>query len=150
MKPLLDRPTEAELPQLVEIWEAAVRATHDFLPESDLQVIKPLLREQYFPAVHLTCARDESGSLLGFLGYADGMVEMLFIDPVHHGKGVGSALLRHAIEQLGATRVDVNEQNTQALGFYLRKGFEITNRSALDGGGRPLPILHMCLAAKSA
>ena len=56
----LDTPSPAELPILLDIWEAAVRATHHFLPESDLQVIKPLLREQYFPAVRLTCARDDA------------------------------------------------------------------------------------------
>ena len=78
---ILDTPTDTELPTLVEIWEAAVRATHHFLPESDLQVIKPLLREQYFPTVQLTCARDESGRILGFLGTSEGIVEMLFVDP---------------------------------------------------------------------
>lgn len=150
MQPILEAPDSSELPRLVELWEAAVRATHDFLPESDLQVIKPLLREQYFPAVRLTCARDGSGHVLGFLGDADGKVEMLFVDPRWHGHGVGKALLRHAIERQGATRVDVNEQNTRALGFYLRQGFEVVDRSPLDGGGRPFPILHLRLAGAVA
>lgn len=141
----LDTPSPAELPILVEIWEAAVRATHHFLPESDLQVIKPLLREQYFPAVQLTCARDEVGRILGFLGTTEAMVEMLFVDPACHGQGVGKRLMRHAIDELGATRVDVNEQNPQAVGFYQRLGFVVTDRSRLDGGGRPFPILHMSL-----
>lgn len=144
----LDTPGAAELPELVEIWEAAVRATHDFLPESDLQVIKPLLREQYFPAVQLTCARDEAGRILGFLGYAEGMVEMLFVDPDSHDQGIGKRLMRHAIDELGATRVDVNEQNPQAVGFYQHLGFEVAGRSRLDGGGRPFPILHLRLAAR--
>lgn len=142
----LDTPTPDDLPTLVEIWEAAVRATHHFLPESDLQVIKPLLREQYFPAVQLTCARDEAGRILGFLGHAEDRVEMLFVDPHSHGQGVGRRLMRHAIDELGATRVDVNEQNPQAVGFYQHLGFVVTDRSRLDGGGRPFPILHMALS----
>lgn len=144
---MLDTPTDAELSTLVEIWEAAVRATHHFLPESDLQVIKPLLRGQYFPAVQLTCARNESGQILGFVGTAEGLVEMLFVDPAYHGQGVGKRLMLYAINELGATRVDVNEQNTQAVGFYQHLGFVVTDRSRLDGGGRPFPILHMKLAA---
>ena len=142
----LDTPTDAELPALEDIWEAAVRATHHFLPETDLQVIKPLLRELYFPAVQLTCARDESGRLLGFLGTRNDRVDMLFVDPVCHGQGVGKRLMLHAIDELGATRVDVNEQNPQAVGFYQHLGFVVTDRSRLDGGGRPLPILHMTLS----
>lgn len=144
---MLDTPTDADLSTLVEIWEAAVRATHHFLPESDLLVIKPLLRGQYFPAVQLTCARNESGRILGFVGTAEGLVEMLFVDPACHGQGVGKRLLLYAIDELGATRVDVNEQNTQAVGFYQHLGFVVTDRSHLDGGGRPFPILHMKLAA---
>ena len=142
---ILDTPADTELPVLEEIWEAAVRATHHFLPATDLQVIKPLLRTQYFPAVHLTCARDESGRILGFLGTRDSMVEMLFVDPACHGQGVGTRLMRHAIDELGATRVDVNEQNPQAVGFYQHLGFLVTGRSRLDGGGRPFPILHLSL-----
>jgi len=142
---ILDTPADTELPVLEEIWEAAVRATHHFLPATDLQVIKPLLRTQYFPAVQLTCARDESGRILGFLGTREGMVEMLFVDPVCHGQGVGTRLMRHAIDELGATRVDVNEQNPQAVGFYQHLGFLVTGRSRLDGGGRPFPILHLSL-----
>lgn len=145
MSLMLDTPTDTDLITLVEIWEAAVRATHHFLPESDLQVIKPLLREQYFPAVQLACARDESGRILGFLGTSEGMVEMLFVDPAYHGQGVGKRLMRHATDELGATRVDVNEQNPQAVGFYQHLGFVVTDRSRLDGGGRPFPILHMKL-----
>ena len=29
--------------KLIEIWEASVRATHEFLAEDDLQALKPLI-----------------------------------------------------------------------------------------------------------
>jgi putative acetyltransferase len=44
---------------------------------------------------------------------------------------------------LGATKVDVNEQNDQAVGFYRHMGFEVTGRSAVDDLGQPFPVLHM-------
>lgn len=59
---------------------------------------------------------------------------------------MGRLLVADAIHRLGATRVDVNEQNEQALGFYRRLGFEVVGRSALDGQGRPYPLLHMSIA----
>jgi putative acetyltransferase len=56
-------------------------------------------------------------------------------------------LLHHAIAAFGATELDVNEQNEQAVGFYRRMGFEVVGRSALDGTGKPYPLLHMRLTA---
>lgn len=54
-------------------------------------------------------------------------------------------LATHAINELGATKVDVNEQNEQALGFYQHIGFSVTGRSPVDGQGKPYPLLHMAL-----
>ena len=142
----IETPSAADLPRMLEVWEAAVRATHDFLEEHDIQVLKPLLIEQYFPSLTLTCIRGADGLVAGFLGYAAGKVEMLFVDPQAHGQGIGSRLLQDAVTRLGADRVDVNEQNPRALGFYLAQGFIVDSRSPLDGGGRPFPILHLLLA----
>jgi ribosomal protein S18 acetylase RimI-like enzyme len=52
-------------------------------------------------------------------------------------------LLDHAVSVFGATSLDVNEQNLQAVGFYRHMGFEIVGRSELDGAGKPYPLLHM-------
>lgn len=145
MPPLIEAPTSADFPRLLEVWEAAVRATHDFLEEHDIQLLKPLLIEQYFPQVQLSCIRAEDGRVAGFLGYAEGKVEMLFVDPHVHGTGIGRTLLDDAVTRLGASQVDVNEQNPKALGFYLKQGFAVAGRSPLDGGGRPFPILHLRL-----
>lgn len=128
---------------LLAIWEASVRATHDFLAEYDLQELKPLILEQYFDVVDLICAKDNDGQILGFCGVHDGNIEMLFISPDIRGKGVGTLLVTHAIREQGATKVDVNEQNKQALGFYLHIGFSITGRSPVDGQGKPYPLLHL-------
>jgi putative acetyltransferase len=143
MPPQIETPGIADLLRLLEVWEAAVRATHDFIEEHDIQLLKPLLIEQYFPQVQLSCIRGEDGKITGFLGYAEGKVEMLFVDPLEHGTGIGRTLLNDAVVRLGATQVDVNEQNPKALGFYLSQGFVVEGRSPLDGGGRPFPILHL-------
>lgn len=73
-------------------------------------------------------------------------LEMLFVAPDARGGGVGRQLVAHAIGQCGATMVDVNEQNEQAVGFYRKMGFVETGRSPLDGQGKPYPLLHMVLA----
>mgnify|MGYP005823797765 CR=1 FL=1 len=136
---------KSEYPKLLAVWEASVRATHDFLAEDDLQELKPLILEQYFDAVDLRCAKDAHGEIQGFCGVHDGKIEMLFISPEVRGSGIGSMLLTHAISEQGASMVDVNEQNEQAVGFYLYLGFDVIGRSPVDGQGKPYPLLYMAL-----
>ncbi|GAA3964918.1 GNAT family N-acetyltransferase [Gordonia caeni] len=71
---------------------------------------------------------------------------MLFVAAEDRGSGAGTALLDHAVRELGAWKVDVNEQNTQAVDFYARRGFDIVGRSDTDEAGRPYPLLHLKLS----
>lgn len=132
-----------EADRLVEVWEASVRATHHFLSESDIQFLKPLVREGVFGLKHLYCVRDMENVLVGFVGVDDEKMEALFVHPAWHGAGIGRRLARYAVLDLGATLVDVNEQNEQALAFYQHLGFEVYGRSELDSTGKPFPLLHM-------
>lgn len=144
----LENATSHDLPRLGDIWEAAVRATHDFLSEDDIQLFRPLVREGYLPsAPMLAVARDETGLAFGFVGVEGDKIEMLFVDPARHGQGIGQALLEHAVRQWSACRVDVNEQNPRALGFYRHMGFAVESRSERDGLGKPFPMLHLRRAA---
>jgi putative acetyltransferase len=70
---------------------------------------------------------------------------MLFISPSARGKGIGKILLAHAISNLSIRFVDINEQNKQAVGFYQYVGFEVFDRSPVDGHGNHYPLLHMKL-----
>lgn len=134
---------EGDYPEIGEVWEASVRATHDFLTEADIRFFKPLIRDEYLAAVALYCLKDEAGAIHGFLGVAGRNVEMLFLAPQSLGQGLGRQLLRYALDELGADRVDVNEQNASALGFYEHMGFRVTGRSEVDGSGKPYPLLHL-------
>lgn len=139
--------TEADHPRLAEVWESSVRATHHFLTENDIASIRRRL-PQYFAAAGLIAFRDRDGSILGFAGVADGKLEMLFVDAGSRGLGVGKAMLGYAVSMMGAAKLDVNEQNPAAVGFYERMGFRVTGRSESDGEGRPFPLLHMELAGR--
>ena len=138
---------KTDYPRIIEVWEASVRATHHFLTEADIQFYKPLILDQYLDAVDLYCTKTDD-TITGFMGLSEGMVQMLFIHPDVRGMGIGKALLQIAIEK-GIKKVDVNEQNPQAVGFYQHMGFAVTGRSEVDGSGKPYPILSMELNNKA-
>ena len=95
----------------------------------------------------LAIATDETGGPLGFAGVQNEALEMLFIHssihPSTRGQGIGRALLAFAVNELGARRLDVNEQNPQAQGFYEHCGWHVIGRPETDEQGEPYPILHM-------
>ena len=126
---------------LAGIWERAVRATHYFLTENDIESIRQALIPDYFPNVDIY-GLSVGGSIVGFIGLSGNKIEMLFIDADKMGFGYGSALMAFAMNR-GATLVDVNEQNPAALEFYKSKGFKIIGRDETDEAGRPFPILHL-------
>ena len=132
-----------DYPRLTEIWESAVLSTHDFLKEEDFLYYKEHL-PVYFQHVTLF-GFEQEGILIGFMGIAERNLEMLFIDNNYRGTGIGKKLITYAIDNLQVTKVDVNEQNTQAVGFYKHIGFSVYKRSSLDGEGKEYPILHMQL-----
>ncbi len=143
MIPSIDTIKKTEYPEVVDLWEASVRATHHFLKEEDIAYFKPLILNIYLDAVELRCMRNSEGKILGFSGVAEGNLEMLFIHPDYRGQQIGKKLLDYAIQEQEVNKVDVNEQNEQALGFYQHFGFEVVSRSELDPSGKPYPILHM-------
>lgn len=137
------RCTEDDYGTLAGIWERSVRATHDFLKEEDFNEIRKVLIPDYFPNVNLYAIACD-GMYAGFIGLSSDTIEMLFVDSSYRGQGYGSALIDFA-RQHGATKVDVNQQNTSALNFYIAKGFRVISRDETDDAGRPYPILHLSL-----
>lgn len=143
MELTIDQINKIEYPEVVNVWEASVRATHHFLKEEDIEYFKPLILNTYLDAVELRCIRNSENKIVGFLGVAEQNLEILFIHPDYRGKKIGKALLDYAITKLNVIKVDVNEQNEQAVGFYQHCGFKVMSRSELDASGKPYPMLHM-------
>ncbi|AEI40927.1 acetyltransferase [Paenibacillus mucilaginosus] len=130
--------------QLVDIWYRAVRQTHTFLTEEDMEFYHGIVRGGALREAEIWIALRDHREPVGFIGLDGSKIEMLFIDPSYHGQGIGSGLIRH-VESMhgGSLQVDVNEQNDGACAFYKRYGFVQSGRSELDGAGRPFPLLHM-------
>ncbi|MCQ1547169.1 GNAT family N-acetyltransferase [Bacteroides clarus] len=131
------------LDELLIVWENSVRSSHHFLKEEDIEYFKPLVRNQYFPAVKLFVIRNEDERIAAFMGLSDDMLEMLFVLPEEQGKGYGKVFVDYAINKCNIYKVDVNEDNERAYRFYLHMGYKVIGRNESDSSGKPFPILHL-------
>lgn len=133
--------------QLHQIWSESVKATHHFLSPEHFEIINQNLVPNYFPSVELYHLEVQD-SIAGFIGLEKNFIAMLFVSPEFMNNGVGTKLLSWAIKEHQSYWVDVNEQNEQALAYYLSKGFDIIGREEKDGMGWEYPVLHLKLSLK--
>lgn len=134
--------TESDFSKIISLWERSVEATHHFLAKEDLEFYKSLV-PRFFPQVNAMYIFEEDGIIKGFLGVSEEEIDMLFVDSKYFGRGIGKQLLIYAIEELKLSKIDVNEQNTNAYEFYQHFGFRLVGRTETDGFGKPYPILHL-------
>ncbi len=128
---------------IMAVWESSVKATHDFLKPEDFDFYKKRVPD-FLAKVDLYALYIE-GRISAFMGILDDNLEMLFVEGRSRGKGYGKYLLETAIAKNAIRRVDVNEQNQQAIGFYEKFGFKVISRSEKDSSGKDYPILHLSL-----
>lgn len=134
----------SEGPAIFEIWRRAVDATHDFLIAQDRAAID-LDTARYLTQTPLWLAVNDRDDPVGFMGVSECHLDCLFIDPRHHRRGIGRALVAHAQTFHSVLETEVNEQNYGARAFYSRLGFTQFGRTSLDEQGRAYPLLYLRL-----
>ena len=75
---------------------------------------------------------DDNGIVKGFMWVDSQQIKKLFVEPVLQSRGIGSKLLEHAVEKLGATYLWALEKNTRAISFYQKHNFQTTEEKMLE------------------
>ena len=114
-----------------------------FLSDDEINNIRQYVPQALKGVPVLVIEENENGNLVGFMGIADKMLEMLFILNECRGQGIGKQLLQYGIENYLINELAVNEQNPLAKGFYEHLGFEVYKRTETDEQGNPYPLLYM-------
>ena len=76
----------------------------------------------------------DDGVVKGFIKIEGTYISRLFVEPVLHNEGIGSALLEYAVREHGADHLWALEKNTSAIRFYERHGFRLTGEMKPEEG----------------
>lgn len=107
-----------------------------------LQVL-PLTRElEETPGLLESYWVYDDGIVKGLIHMEGREIKELYVEPFFEGTGVGSSLIRFAIEQHAANRLWVLEKNEAAIRFYQRHGFAFSGEQ-LPEEGTPEFIVQM-------
>ncbi|MET3585801.1 putative acetyltransferase [Pseudorhizobium tarimense] len=127
---------------VLDIWLATSTIAHPFFSSEQLQEQRVLVGDVYLEKAE-TWVAEMDGTVVGFIGLLDTWIGGLFVSPSVQGKGVGRALVDHAIALKKELALEVYETNMNAIGFYERLGFSTAGRRDTDDNGLPFPLLKM-------
>ncbi|EIP3425644.1 acetyltransferase [Salmonella enterica] len=136
------RSRHGEGEKLIAIWRRSVDATHDFLSDAYRAELEELVSD-FLPEAPLWVTVTDQDEPVGFMLLTGEHMDALFIDPDVRGQGIGKRLVEHALTLVPGLTTNVNEQNTQAVGFYKKMGFKVAGRSEMDDLGKPYPLLNL-------
>lgn len=120
--------TNNDVDRMVEIWLEGSKQAHDFIDEDYWQSNQTAMKDVYFP-MSQSYVIEDNGTVVGFVSIVDHYLAALFVDPNEQGKGFGKILLDHVKEQKDNLELKVYQENKNALGFYLKNNFIISEES---------------------
>lgn len=107
---------------LVSVWQEANALAHPFLADSFVAQVASDMRNIYLPNAETWVVEDD-GRPAGFIALVGNEIGGLFLRPSQHGKGLGKAMVDHAVDLHGPLNVEVFEKNEIGRRFYVRYGF---------------------------
>ncbi len=124
----------------IALWQAAWQQAY---PAIDFAARVSWWRERWrnelVPSADIIVA-EQSGALVGFVTIdKKGYLDQLVVDPAHWGGTVATALMNEA-KRLSPAHITllVNADNTRAIRFYARNGFEHAGDDVNPTSGRPV------------
>ncbi len=155
-----------DLASVVAIYNASIP---DRMATADTRLVSVQSREAWFrehsPSHHPLWVAEADGAVAGWLSlspfygrpaYSQTAEVSLYVDPDRHGRGLGTALLSHALERSAGLGLEtllafIFAHNTPSLVLFSRHGFArwglLPRVAELDGVKRSLVILGRSVSA---
>lgn len=121
-----------EIDAVMDIWLEANIEAHPFIPseywQGNYETVKVLISEGVI-------VYEEKGRLVGFIGIQDGYIAGIFVRKDRRSEGIGEKLIDYAKERHEMLVLNVYVDNQQAVKFYLREEFTVSNRGVEEATG---------------
>ena len=115
--------------QVMKLWLSGNIDAHSFVPEEYWRSHFDEVQEALLQAKVFVC--DIDGNIKGFIGLLNEYIAGIFVDENCRSTGIGRQLLTYVKEKYDTLSLNVYQQNSRAVAFYQREGFEI-QREGLD------------------
>jgi len=107
---------------IIAVWLAASRLATPFLSDAFLIDEERSIRELWLEQAE-TWVYETADGIIGFVSLIGNEVGGLFVAPRFHRRGIGGALMDHAVHLKGELVLDVFRDNGLGRKFYERYGF---------------------------
>ena len=112
---------------VMKIWKNENIKAHKFISEeywkSNYNFVKEVL-----PNAEIYVYINK-GKIVGFIGLNDNYIEGIFVDTNNQSRGIGTYLLNKVKENKDNLTLKVYKKNINAISFYKKNGFVITNEN---------------------
>lgn len=115
---------QSDMEQVLEIWLEASIEAHDFIGKEFWESRLVDMRDVYLPSGE-TCVYEEDGSIKGFASLCGNNLAALFVLPDCQRRGIGTRLMAKAKNVRDRLQLTVYKENSKAIEFYKKCGFEI-------------------------
>ena len=124
---------KADINKVADIWLDTNIKAHAFVPgqywKNNFEFVKEaLLQAEVY-------VYENDNEIQGFIGLNDEYIEGIFVSDEVQSQGIGKMLLNSAKNKRNELRLNVYQQNTRAISFYQREGFEIQCSGLDDATG---------------
>jgi len=124
--------TQADLETVVRLHHYVLETCLPYLPllhtiEGGLRLFSGVF------AKDTVLVAERQGIIVGYCAYREGWVDHLYLHPEHQRQGIGSRLLRRAMQTQTALQLWTFQKNVQARSFYEQHGFQLVHTT--DGSG---------------
>ena len=124
---------KADIDRVADIWLDANLKAHSFIPaqywKSNFEFVKEAL-----PQAEVYVYENEN-EIQGFIGLSSEHIEGIFVSGEKQSQGIGKLLLDYVKDRKPKLLLNVYKQNTRAMSFYQREGFEIQYEGLDDATG---------------
>lgn len=124
---------ETYINRVADIWLDTNLKAHYFIParywKSNFELVKEMLSQAE------VYVYEDDKEIHGFIGLSGEYIEGIFVSDEKQSQGIGKLLLDNAKDRKPKLRLNVYKQNTRAISFYQREGFEIQDEGLDNATG---------------